>query len=439
MTSMSPQQRSAISSSVMRASQQRLLELMSQTDSEASTSIRDLARQLANQPLQSRHAPFLLGLLQSPNLRMAAAAAELAAHPSIAKHLLSSHVLHCFSLASCGALSVDHLQNILWAVPVSELGAATAALPTTPDMPAHLLPVFLCILMRDPQRAAAVTRVCEVPAVRAFVTSKHDARVANLLTRMLPFLTPRSCMREIVDKGVEDGSPVKGLVGSLLYRYLCVCTEDVLATLQLSNAWEALVKECCATLRESTRGSRQGTHPLRCIAPALLLLIMSRRMRGKHVAAIALRPHLQRYPKDFRFHNTENMVTLQKIVAMGRLLGVKTSPWEVKMNAIKDAAAQALLLRKAGLADLPHPDGFMCPVTLEVMQDPVVASDGHSYERSSLVRILESTGVSPLTRENLNGRIVVPNINLRKRIRDYAADVLHAVACATKAQKRTPA
>jgi hypothetical protein len=431
--------RSAMCSSAMRTSQEHLLDLILKCENEASASLRNLAKQFLCQPLQPHHASFFLSLVQSPNLRIAAAAAELAAHPCIAKQLMSSHLLHCFSLASCGALPVHHLQAILWSVPVAELKAATEALPTTPDMPAHLLPVFLCILTRNPQCIAAVTRVCEVPAMRAFVSSKHDARVANLLTRMLPFLTARSCMQELVEKSLENTSLAKGLVGSLMYRYLCVCAKDVLDVLQRNNAWDALVKECCTTLRASTRAPRHATHALRCIAPALLLLIISRKMRGRHSAAIALRPHLRQHPKDFRFHNTENLVTLRKIVAMGKLLQVDTTPWELKTNAIQRAAEQAVLLEEAGLADLPHPDGFTCPVTLEVMQDPVVASDGHSYERSSLVRILESTGVSPLTRENLNGRIVVPNINLRKRIRDYATDVLNAVACATKAQKQTQA
>ena len=44
-----------------------------------------------------------------------------------------------------------------------------------------------------------------------------------------------------------------------------------------------------------------------------------------------------------------------------------------------------------------------CPITLEVMRDPVLASDGHSYERDAIERWLINHRTSPLT-----GR-VMPN------------------------------
>ena len=34
--------------------------------------------------------------------------------------------------------------------------------------------------------------------------------------------------------------------------------------------------------------------------------------------------------------------------------------------------------------DLDLPDEFKCPITCEVMQDPVIALDGHTYERASV-------------------------------------------------------
>ena len=44
---------------------------------------------------------------------------------------------------------------------------------------------------------------------------------------------------------------------------------------------------------------------------------------------------------------------------------------------------------------------FQCPITLELMIDPVVASDGNTYERRAIQGVLNTTGKSPITREDL--------------------------------------
>ena len=76
---------------------------------------------------------------------------------------------------------------------------------------------------------------------------------------------------------------------------------------------------------------------------------------------------------------------------------------------------------------LTTPNEFLCPITQDVMVDPVVASDGHSYERAAIQAILDlaqpgGSACSPLTREGL-GETLVPNINLRKRIREHDNEV----------------
>ena len=41
------------------------------------------------------------------------------------------------------------------------------------------------------------------------------------------------------------------------------------------------------------------------------------------------------------------------------------------------------------ISGIDTPIDFGCPITHEMMVDPVVASDGHSYEREALMEILE--------------------------------------------------
>ena len=65
---------------------------------------------------------------------------------------------------------------------------------------------------------------------------------------------------------------------------------------------------------------------------------------------------------------------------------------------------------------MPPPAEFNCPITFDVMVDPVVASDGHSYERTAIQAVLDSANPrSPLTRAVLS-RTLHPNVNLRQRI-----------------------
>ena len=81
--------------------------------------------------------------------------------------------------------------------------------------------------------------------------------------------------------------------------------------------------------------------------------------------------------------------------------------WPVDMDAdlptAQTAAERELVcaaLEAAAPDDVPSP--WRCPISLEVMRDPVVASDGHTYERAALRSCLDSCGpVSPLTKRPL--------------------------------------
>ena len=65
------------------------------------------------------------------------------------------------------------------------------------------------------------------------------------------------------------------------------------------------------------------------------------------------------------------------------------------------------------------PADFICPITTEVMVDPVTAADGHSYERSAIERWLTTKSTSPLTGEELEFTRLFPNHTLRRMIRQW--------------------
>ena len=58
-----------------------------------------------------------------------------------------------------------------------------------------------------------------------------------------------------------------------------------------------------------------------------------------------------------------------------------------------------------------------CPITTQLMLDPVVAQDGVTYERAAIERWLRAKRVSPVTRARI-GEAVVPHIALRGAVEE---------------------
>ena len=68
-----------------------------------------------------------------------------------------------------------------------------------------------------------------------------------------------------------------------------------------------------------------------------------------------------------------------------------------------------------------YPKAMVCPITLEVFRDPVIAADGHSYERAALARWLSGHNTSPVTGATLASRCAMPNHALRVAVDEFTA------------------
>ena len=72
------------------------------------------------------------------------------------------------------------------------------------------------------------------------------------------------------------------------------------------------------------------------------------------------------------------------------------------------------------MLDVGVPDEFLCPITREVMKDPVIAEDGYTYERSAIVAWMEKGKTSsPMTNGLLNTKQLTPNRSLKMLIQRY--------------------
>lgn len=60
-----------------------------------------------------------------------------------------------------------------------------------------------------------------------------------------------------------------------------------------------------------------------------------------------------------------------------------------------------------------------CPIRQEIMTDPVIDSDGHSYEREAILQWLSRDTRSPITRKPLSRDELIPNRALKAVIHQY--------------------
>jgi len=78
-------------------------------------------------------------------------------------------------------------------------------------------------------------------------------------------------------------------------------------------------------------------------------------------------------------------------------------------------------LRRENAIAQEVPDCFLCPIGMEMMTDPVICSDGHSYERQHIQDWLQTSNRSPKTNLDLPNRTLIPNVALRAAIAAFSS------------------
>ncbi|KAJ8350215.1 hypothetical protein SKAU_G00253450 [Synaphobranchus kaupii] len=103
------------------------------------------------------------------------------------------------------------------------------------------------------------------------------------------------------------------------------------------------------------------------------------------------------------------------------LLGLSKESLATELN-IDSVGLRNKLIRKIEelkmtLVCADDPDEFVCPITREVMRDPVIAADGYSYEREAIQSWINSKNrSSPMTNLPLQTTILTPNRTLKMAI-----------------------
>lgn len=68
---------------------------------------------------------------------------------------------------------------------------------------------------------------------------------------------------------------------------------------------------------------------------------------------------------------------------------------------------------------------FYCPITRSLMIDPVIASDGHTYERTAMIQWLTEKNTSPMTGADLANKTLTPN----QAIKEQLLEVMNELEC----------
>ena len=77
----------------------------------------------------------------------------------------------------------------------------------------------------------------------------------------------------------------------------------------------------------------------------------------------------------------------------------------------------------AAAASRTVPPQFICPILGDVMEDPVIAMDGHTYERAAIATWFARSDRSPMTNLSIPPTLI-PNIAMRQQIAELE-DVGH--------------
>lgn len=85
------------------------------------------------------------------------------------------------------------------------------------------------------------------------------------------------------------------------------------------------------------------------------------------------------------------------------------SPEEVQDNHLNDK-----------FFDLPaHNDHLLCPISQELMTDPVTTPYGHCFQKKSIEKWLESHEICPMTNKPLKKSDLIPAYTIKAIVQDY--------------------
>jgi len=84
------------------------------------------------------------------------------------------------------------------------------------------------------------------------------------------------------------------------------------------------------------------------------------------------------------------------------------------------SCAKSTSTENAERSDLNSDSSVQCPITMDVMRDPVTAADGRNYEQAAIeAHIATGRATSPMTNAPLPSLALVPNRQQQRRCQEF--------------------
>ena len=74
-------------------------------------------------------------------------------------------------------------------------------------------------------------------------------------------------------------------------------------------------------------------------------------------------------------------------------------------------------IQKLNISD--EPKDFICPIFSTIMEDPVIAQDGFTYERKAIEKWFTKKKTSPMTNLPIDNTILIPNRIIKSQIIEF--------------------
>ncbi|XP_040058503.2 WD repeat, SAM and U-box domain-containing protein 1 isoform X3 [Gasterosteus aculeatus] len=102
---------------------------------------------------------------------------------------------------------------------------------------------------------------------------------------------------------------------------------------------------------------------------------------------------------------------------LDRLSGETAAELRIESVGLRGRLLRKIRALRAEQSGPDGPDEFLCPITRELMKDPVIAADGYSYERESIQSWIKGKNqTSPMTNLVLQTTLLTPNRSLKMAI-----------------------
>ncbi|KAJ0094356.1 hypothetical protein Patl1_16172 [Pistacia atlantica] len=133
--------------------------------------------------------------------------------------------------------------------------------------------------------------------------------------------------------------------------------------------------------------------------------------------------------KEIKFLDTEigteylNEEKRRELSLLSSLMGLLSYCRCVMFDLVDTKANQQVNQWSTKMLNGVSPDDFRCPISLEIMKDPVTLCSGHTYDRASILKWFRAgNSTCPKTGERLKNKELVSNLALKRTIQDWSVE-----------------